>query len=87
MPIGPAVAVKPGHDKPFNEFLQDDAQCKQHAREQLVRGGDTRAASDAHMPRAQRNVQQRYDLAYLEWMKAKGNDVSERAGTNYAAQM
>jgi hypothetical protein len=32
-PIGPAVAVKPGHDKPFTVFLQDDAQCKQYARE------------------------------------------------------
>jgi hypothetical protein len=84
-PIGPAVAVKPGRDKPFTVFLQDDAQCKQYAREQLARRVDTRAASDAHVPRAQLNVQQRYDLAYLECMQAKGNEVSERAGTNYAA--
>ena len=84
-PIGPAVAVKPGRDKPFTVFLQDDAQCKQYAREQLARGVDTRAASDAHVPRAQLNVQQRYDLAYLECMQAKGNEVSERAGANYAA--
>ncbi|MPW21326.1 hypothetical protein GCT13_31735 [Paraburkholderia sp. CNPSo 3157] len=83
-PIGPAVAVKPGHDKPFTVFLQDDAQCKQYAREQLARGVDTRAASDAHVPRAQLNVQQRYDLAYLECMRAKGNEVTERAGINYA---
>jgi hypothetical protein len=78
-PIGPAVAVKPGRDKPFTVFLQDDAQCKQYAREQLARGVDTRAASDAHVSRAQLNVQQRYDLAYLECMHAKGNEVHERA--------
>ena len=78
-PIGPAVAVKPGRDKPFTVFLQDDAQCKQYARDQLSRGVDTRAASDAHVSRAQLNVQQRYYLAYLECMHAKGNEVSERA--------
>jgi len=78
-PIGPAVAVKPGRDKPFTVFLQDDAQCKQYAREQLARGMDTRAASDAHVSRAQLNVQQRYDLAYLECMHAKGNEVPGRA--------
>jgi hypothetical protein len=78
-PIGPAVAVKPGRDKPFTAFLQEDARCKQYAREQLARGVDTRAASDAHVSRAQLNVQQRYDLAYLECMHAKGNEVSERA--------
>jgi hypothetical protein len=38
-PIGPAVAVKPGRDKPLAVFLRD--------------------------------VQQRYDLAYLECMQAK----------------
>ncbi|MBP0595104.1 hypothetical protein J8I87_36705 [Paraburkholderia sp. LEh10] len=75
-PFGPAVAVKPGHDKPFSDFLQDDAQCRQHARDQLARGMDTHAASDAHAPLAQLNVQQRYDLAYLECMQAKGNVVS-----------
>jgi hypothetical protein len=77
--IGPAVAVKPGRDKPFTVFLQDDSQCKQYAREQLARGGDARAASDAHVSRGQLNVQQRYDLAYLECMRAKGNEVSEGA--------
>ena len=84
-PIGPAVAVKPGRDKPFTVFLQEDAQCKQYAREQLAGGADTRAASDAQVPRAQLNVQQRYDLAYLECMRAKGNEVSERAGANHTA--
>ncbi len=84
-PIGPAVAVKPGRNKPFTVFLQDDAQCRQYAREQLARGVGTRAASDAHVPRAQLNVQQRYDLAYLECMQAKGNEVSERAGPRHAA--
>ncbi|SIT52045.1 hypothetical protein BN2476_1750002 [Paraburkholderia piptadeniae] len=78
-PIGPAVAVKPGRDKPFIVFLQDDSQCKQYAREQLARGGGARAASDAHVSRAQLNVQQRYDLAYLECMRAKGNEVSKGA--------
>jgi hypothetical protein len=76
-PVGPAVAVKPGRDKPFNVFLQDDAQCKQTAREELARGVNTRAASDADVPRAQLNVQQRYDLAYLECMRAKGNQLSD----------
>jgi hypothetical protein len=84
-PIGPAVAVKPGRDKPFTVFLQDDSQCKLYARDQLARGGDARATSDAHVSWAQLNMQQRYDLAYLECMLAKGNEVSERAGANYAA--
>jgi hypothetical protein len=84
-PIGPAVAVKPGRDKPFTVFLQDDAQCRQHARERPARGVDARAASDAHVPEAQLNVQQRYDLAYLECMQAKGNEVSQLAGANHAA--
>ncbi|WP_368725423.1 hypothetical protein [Paraburkholderia phymatum] len=78
-PIGPAVAVKPGRDKPFTVFLHDDSQCKQYAMDQLARGGDARAASDAHVSRAQLNMQQRYDLAYLECMHAKGNVVSDGA--------
>jgi hypothetical protein len=40
---------------------------------------DTRAASDAHASPPQLNVEQRYDLAYLECMHAKGNEVSEGA--------
>lgn len=51
----------------------------------LARGVDMRAASDAHVPRTQLNVQQRYDLAYLECMRAKGYEVSERAGARHAA--
>ncbi|MBC8752657.1 hypothetical protein OKW43_007712 [Paraburkholderia sp. WC7.3g] len=78
-PIGPAVAVKPGRDKPFTVFLRDDAQCKQYAREQLARGVDPRAQSDANVSRAQLNAQQRYYLAYLECMRAKGNDVPDGA--------
>jgi hypothetical protein len=80
------VAVKPGRDKPFTVFLQDDAQCRQHARERLARGADSRAASDAHVPEAQLNVRQRYDLAYLACMQAKGNEVSQLAGANHAAR-
>ena len=35
IPTGPTVAVMPGPGKPFEQFRQDDAVCREFARQQL----------------------------------------------------
>jgi hypothetical protein len=76
-PIGPALAVKPGPDKPFDAFLQDDAQCKQQAREQLARPGNVDSTDQLAAQTAQMNVQQRYFAFYLQCMRDRGNTISQ----------
>ena len=113
-PIGPAVAVMPGPNKPFIIFQQDDALCKQYAGQRVAGGAaeanaaalgtaaagtalgaGVGAAAGGHGAAAgaglgavagtavgtapaqwsQLNLQQRYDVAYLQCMYARGNQV------------
>jgi hypothetical protein len=75
-PVGPALAVKPGPDKPFDVFLHDDAQCKQQAREQLANATSVDPTGPPRAQEAQVNVQQRYFAFYLQCMRDRGNTIS-----------
>jgi len=76
-PIGPAIAVKPGPGKPFDVYLQDDAQCKQQAREQLAKPASVDSTDKLAVQEAQMNVQQRYFAFYLQCMRDRGNTISQ----------
>jgi hypothetical protein len=114
-PLGPAVAVMPAPNKPFEVFAQDQAICKSYADQQVAGGAEEAnnrafgtavvgtllgaglgaaigggsgaaigAASGAVAgtavgagPNAYAgySLQQRYDVAYMQCMYAKGNQV------------
>jgi hypothetical protein len=52
--------VLPGRDVSFEQFQADEAACREVAAQGAVRGGD---------------AQERYDVAYVQCMYAKGNKV------------
>ena len=73
-PVGPAVAVKPAPGKPFIVFQQDDAACRQYAGRRLAaETGEANNVQAGGQPKL--NIQQRYDLAYLQCMQARGHEV------------
>lgn len=74
-PMGPAVAVKPGPGKPLIVFQQDDAVCRQYAGQQLA--VETAEANTASAGAAQLNIQQRFDVEYLQCMQSRGNQVPD----------
>jgi hypothetical protein len=72
-PVGPAVAVRPAPGKPFIVFQQDDAACRQYAGQRLT--AETGEANAAPAGQPQLNIQQRYDVAYLQCMQERGHQV------------
>lgn len=114
-PTGPEIPVMPGRDKPFAEFQQDDANCRDFADGRVA--GRAKTANDRAILStiigaglgaalggaigggngagvgaaaggvagtaygsnesnyAQGSLQHRYDIAYAQCMRAKGNDV------------
>jgi len=114
-PVGPAVAVMPGPNKPFIVFEQDDALCRRYAGQQVaggareanaatvgtaavgtalgaglgaaVGGGQGAAVGAgtgaiagtavgaAPAQQSQWNLQRQYDIAYMQCMYARGNQV------------
>jgi hypothetical protein len=114
-PVGPTVTVLPGPGKPFDVFAEEDAYCRDFARQQVAgapeqansqviasavvgtllgaglgaavgagRGAAVGAATGALIGTgtgssgsawSQMSVQQRYNVAYMQCMYAKGNQV------------
>ncbi|HYM01682.1 MAG TPA: glycine zipper family protein, partial [Stellaceae bacterium] len=114
-PIGPTVNVMPAPNKPFERFAEEDAFCRDFARQQIagapeqansavigsaivgtvlgaglgaaVGGGQGAAAGAATgtiigtgvgssgAAWAQMTIQQRYNVAFMQCMYAKGNQV------------
>jgi len=66
VPTGPAVLVLPGSGKTAEQFQVDDAACRQLASQEVERteGGQVPA-------------QRRYDMAYMQCMHAKGNQLPQ----------
>lgn len=69
-PSGPSWMALPGSDKSFNEFRNDDYQCRQFAHEQ-TRGTYFQDYSEFVN-------QQRYDTSYEQCMHAKGHHIPVR---------
>ena len=65
----------PGSGKGLDEFQLDDAVCRQWASQQPVGGN---AAGAEHGAGATWRLQRRYDMAYMQCMYAKGNQIPVR---------
>lgn len=66
LPSGPNVMVLPGTGSSFEHFRNDDALCEQYASSQV--SGDEESDSG-------QELQERYDVAYVQCMYAKGQRV------------
>lgn len=67
IPSDPSLMALPGSDKSFDQFRNDDNQCRQFAHEQVTVLGTDGASN--------RNGQQRYDRSYVQCMYAKDHRV------------
>jgi hypothetical protein len=88
VPSGPSVMVLPGAGKPFDQFQLDDMVCRQFAQQQIgvapgqaatqsavntaVLGTAAGAQAGAVSSGA---LQERYDIVYVQYMYAKGDQV------------
>jgi len=67
MPSGPSILVLPGGDKNFDQFHNDDLQCRQLTHTQLAT-----SQQDAD---SREEAQQNYDIVYIQCMYGKGHKV------------
>ncbi len=67
MPSGPSVLALPSADKKFDEFRNDDLQCRQFAH--------TQVASLQQQPDSKEEGQKDYDILYIQCMYSKGDRV------------
>src|SRR5215471_8468576 len=67
IPVGPTVPVMPAPYKPMDVFAADDRLCREWARSAI----GAAAAGDPSIHAY--DVQDRYDIAYLQCMYSKGN--------------
>lgn len=85
LPTGPQVLVLPGKGKSLAAFQADDAVCRQFA-------VNTIGGNEARAPLADDTLQTRYDVAYVQCMAAKGDELPKmlapppvtRLGSPYA---
>lgn len=69
-PTAPGVLVLPGTGKSFDQFRQDEQECRQYAGAQFdSASGGLAGASGGY------GAQQRFDFAYQQCMYAKGHKV------------
>lgn len=67
-PTRPSTMALPGTGKPLEQFRADDSACRQWAAQQIAS--------------IQSPSQQQYDMAYLQCMYAKGNQIPVAAGSS-----
>jgi hypothetical protein len=67
IPTGPSVLVLPAVGKPMDVFQAEEGGCRSYAQQQIGVASEQAAA--------QRALQSRYDIAYVQCMYAKGNVV------------
>lgn len=69
MPAGPSeiASASPGSDKSFDQFRNDDYQCKRFAHEQVSEISANKTSAWI--------VQQHYDISYLQCMYAQGHRI------------
>lgn len=68
LPTGPNVMVLPGNGVVFDRFRNDDSVCEQYASTQVGSGKNAPNGSTLEL-------QERYDVAYVQCMYAKGHRV------------
>ena len=69
MPLGPSMiaSAAPGLGKSFDQFHNDDKNCKQFSQEEVSEISANKTSAWI--------VQQRYDFSYLQCMYAQGHRV------------
>lgn len=94
VPSGPGVVVLPEAGKTFEQFREEDAVCRQYAKdkvgaipeqaaaESVARSAGTGALVGAAAGTTAHSVQWRYDIRYVQCMDAKGNQVPPPPGTS-----
>lgn len=99
LPVGPSVLVLPGADKPFEQFVGDDAACGRFAAGRSGGSALTQAAAAGDPPssgkgdgrydeeRSAVTLQEAYDIGYLQCMYAKGHRVPIDGQVNYESQL
>jgi hypothetical protein len=76
IPTGPRVLVLPAVGKPLDVFQADEGACRSYAQQQIgVTPEQTPAQSTAAGTASAMPLQERYDMAYIQCMYAKGNVV------------
>jgi len=68
LPTGPNVMALPGMGVSFDHFRNDDTVCELYAGTQVGSGTSSLSGSEYE-------IQQRYDVAYVQCMYAKGHRV------------
>ncbi len=68
LPTGPNVMALPGNGVSFDHFRNDDTICERYAYSQV--GGGT-----GYVSGSEEEMQERYDVAYIQCMYAKGHRV------------
>ncbi|MGZ8214606.1 MAG: hypothetical protein ACXWTP_08915 [Methylosarcina sp.] len=77
VPSGPGVLVLPSEEKDLVQFHQDDASCRQFAREPLV--------SSQNKPHSDEEGQRLYDIGFMQCMYQKGHRVPLPDGLMYGS--
>lgn len=67
MPVGPNVMVLPGTGIAFDKFRNDDTLCELYANSQVGNYSGNGSSTE--------ELQERYDVAYVQCMYAKGHRV------------
>jgi hypothetical protein len=76
IPTGPRVLVLPAVGKPMDVFQADEVGCRSYAQQQIgVAQEQTPAPRAATGAASAMTLQERYDMAYIQCMYAKGNVV------------
>ena len=76
VPTGPRVLVLPAVGKPMDVFQADEAACQAYAQQQIGGAPEQTTAQRATTSTASALApQERYDLAYVQCMYARGNVV------------
>ena len=76
VPTGPSVLVLPAVGKPMDVFQADEVGCRSYAQQQIgVAPAQAVAQSTATGAGSAMTLQERYDMAYIQCMYAKGNVV------------
>jgi hypothetical protein len=72
LPVAPSVMALPGAGKPLEQFHIEDTACRQWAAQ---RAQETAQGVPAGQYSSSEAPQQWYDMAYLQCMYAKGNQI------------
>jgi len=82
-PTGPTVLAVPPEGKALSQFQQEEANCRNHAFNQIgispAEGANRSAVGANNAQTSSRGLQARYDMAYTQCLASTGNKVQTAA--------